>query len=661
MNTNPKISRYFYDAAIREAASCIGKDAGDLNKELYTEFARNGNRVHYEAVNFHRRRLLNRLALGEICEGSGRFLSEISRLIDCTLNEPTWVLPAHSGGKLPEREETNIDLFSSQTAAALAMISARLPLDDTLQKRIWETIDARIFQPFLKYDYWWRDLDKNRREVPSNWTPWCIHGVLECARAILPEILSWCDKEFMQEGFLDVKSWEEKEGRRKSEGGFYYIIRPSTPEDSPMKDCTEQTLKNPANQISPDSPAAPALYPTQTLTSFLPPERMQQLEEIVQSCFTSLKNYYEDYPQDGGCDEGAQYWEHSVGHFFECGLWKYFPGTKLLDMYSFIYKVHMTGSYYMNFADCAARITPNASMIFLMGAAARLPELAHFGAFLFHSDKEEMPDPTLRDNMDFRALLNAGIASPFIEICSKEFNHRPHELFQKLSVGIFRRGTFCVAAKGGHNAENHNHNDCGNVIVYADGKPILIDVGVGAYTKDTFSDRRYSIWTMQSSYHNLPEINGYMQKEGKEFGEELTTFSEDSFLCICTNAYPREANLHFFARSAEVGEKFVKLSSKFSISRGGSVVLNYMLAEKPELSGCCARVNGYLLKLPKGNWSVETIEFGEDEKLSPVWGHCVYRLRGEIEIPANDFTAVTIIEADTKKNGIQIEESPIMK
>ncbi len=624
MNTIPKISRNFYNAAIREAESCIGKDAGDLNEELYTEFTRNGNRVHYESVSFYRRKLLNCLALGEICEGDGRFLPELSRLIDCTLNELTWVLPAHSGGKLPEDKETNIDLFSCHTASALAMISARLPLEYALQKRIWEAIDARIFQPFLKYNYWWRDLGENRREVPSNWTPWCIHGVLECARAILPEILSWCDKEFAKEGFLDVKSSGEK-------------------------------------QLSVDTLAAPALYPTQVLTSFLPPERLPQLEEIVQSCLASLKNYCEDYPEDGGCDEGAQYWEHSVGHFFECGLWRYFPVEKLSNMYFFIYKVHMTGNYYMNFADCAASFTPNASMIFLMGAVAKLPELANFGAFLFHSAKEEASDPTLRDNMDFRAILNAGIASPFIETCSGGFNHKSHELFEALNVGIFRRGPFCVAAKGGHNGENHNHNDCGNVIVYADGKPILIDVGVGAYTKDTFSDRRYSIWTMQSSYHNLPEINGYMQKEGKEFAAEHTTFSENSFSSICTNTYPREANLSFFARSAEVGEKFVKLSSKFSLSKiECPIILNYMLAEKPELSDCRARVNGYLLKLPEGNWSVETIEFGEDEKLSPVWGHCVYRLRGEIELSDKDFTAVTIIEADTKKNQVP-EEYPTMK
>ncbi len=72
---------------------------------------------------------------------------------------------------------------------------------------------------------------------------------------------------------------------------------------------------------------------------------------------------------------------------------------------------------------------------------------------------------------------------------------------------------FFLACKGGHNAESHNHNDIGSFIVYCDGMPILINPGVEFYTAKTFSAARYEIWTMQSSYHNLPEINGFMQKE----------------------------------------------------------------------------------------------------------------------------------------------------
>ncbi len=689
MNINRTPSRIFCTAAIREAATCLGADAGDFSEELYTEFARSGNRIHYEAANFHRRRLLNRLALGELCEGGGRFLPELERIIDCTLNERSWVLPAHSSGKLPQGAETNIDLFSSQTAAALAMISARLPLTDTLQKRIWETIDARIFQPFLAHDYWWRDLGKNRREVPSNWTPWCIHGVLECVRAVVPDALPWCDGDFSWGGFADTELQRANHPVRLIPFSDGSTFRPETRRQLP-------------------------------LASFLPPGHLPQLTEIAQSCLVSLHNYFEDYPDDGGCDEGAQYWEHSVGHFFECGLWQQFDTAKLCAMYSFISKVHMTGNYYMNFADCAARIFPNASMIFLMGTAGRLPELAGFGAFLHQTCMAAAPDPTLRDNMDFRAILNAALASCAIEtymdmpvyrgntmdagkprrietymdmpvyrpdahdtlpgtplkaqtdaparhqtgqtippdtsmeLCTTEPFHRPQDQFASLDAGIFRRRHFCVAAKGGHNAENHNHNDCGNVIVYAGGLPILIDAGVGAYTKDTFSERRYTIWTMQSSYHNLPEINGCMQRDGREYCATPTTFSEDTFFCECHHAYPGEAGLSYFSRSANVGEKFVKLTSKFSFEKEENhLALNYMLAEKPELADCRARVNGCILKLPKGKWSVETIEFGEDEKLSPVWGHCVYRLRGEIDVLAKEFTAVTIIECDSEKSGAE--------
>ncbi|GFJ94351.1 hypothetical protein Prum_079930 [Phytohabitans rumicis] len=68
-----------------------------------------------------------------------------------------------------------------------------------------------------------------------------------------------------------------------------------------------------------------------------------------------------------------------------------------------------------------------------------------------------------------------------------------------------------LAAKGGHNAENHNHNDVGTFIVALDGRPVLVDAGVGRYTRQTFSDRRYEIWTMRSTHHNVPEMNGREQ------------------------------------------------------------------------------------------------------------------------------------------------------
>nr|MBD3622367.1 heparinase II/III family protein [Sunxiuqinia sp.] len=50
---------------------------------------------------------------------------------------------------------------------------------------------------------------------------------------------------------------------------------------------------------------------------------------------------------------------------------------------------------------------------------------------------------------------------------------------------------FFFAAKGGHNAESHNHNDLGTCVLYFNGKPALIDIGRETYTAKTFSRHRY--------------------------------------------------------------------------------------------------------------------------------------------------------------------------
>src|SRR2546430_13970641 len=83
-----------------------------------------------------------------------------------------------------------------------------------------------------------------------------------------------------------------------------------------------------------------------------------------------------------------------------------------------------------------------------------------------------------------------------------------------------------LSAWAGHNAQSHNHNDVGNFIVYGDGTPVLIGVGVETYSAKTFSAQRYEIWTMQSAYHNLPTINGIMQGAGREFQAKDVSFGE---------------------------------------------------------------------------------------------------------------------------------------
>jgi hypothetical protein len=91
---------------------------------------------------------------------------------------------------------------------------------------------------------------------------------------------------------------------------------------------------------------------------------------------------------------------------------------------------------------------------------------------------------------------------------------------------------------------DNNHNDVGNFIVFANGRPFVIDVGRPTYTRQTFSSDRYKIWSMQSDYHNLPTVNGQMQEAGRDFmakgvkyevGEGFAQLSADSRIISADN------------------------------------------------------------------------------------------------------------------------------
>ena len=141
---------------------------------------------------------------------------------------------------------------------------------------------------------------------------------------------------------------------------------------------------------------------------------------------------------------------------------------------------------------------------------------------------------------------------------------------------------FYFAAKGGYNNESHNHNDAGSFVLYYNGKPCIVDAGVGTYTKKTFGPERYDIWTMQSQYHNLPKINGQDQQHGSAFKAKDCRFSATSkainFSTEIAAAYPPEAGVRSWRRSYQLkrGKSF-KISDKFQLtSNSGETSINFL-------------------------------------------------------------------------------------
>ena len=153
---------------------------------------------------------------------------------------------------------------------------------------------------------------------------------------------------------------------------------------------------------------------------------------------------------------------------------------------------------------------------------------------------------------------------------------------------------------------------------------------------------RYDIWTMQSAYHNLPTINGCMQKDGKSYGAANTqTLFSDSHCEIQMDiapAYPREANLaHYIRKAVLLKGKEIQIHDSFNLSDSPSgssleknVILSFMTYEKPvmEQQGDILLFHigdkGTLCVMGGAFVNTEVIPI-TDQRLKAAWEHEIYR------------------------------------
>jgi hypothetical protein len=388
-----------------------------------------------------------------------------------------------------------------------------------------------------------------------------------------------------------------------------------------------------------------------------PERRLRAVRKIARS----LDRFVDAYPDDGGCDEGPSYWGRAGASLFESlellhaatgGRVDVFREPVVRAIGRYIARAYIQGDYYVNLGDASAKVEPEPELVFRYGRAVGDPSLAGFGSFLAARRGPYGPADLPRFGSLARvlpALLRSGdiAATPPREPLEGEVWLPDLQMMAARERPGSPRGLY-VAAWGGHNGQSHNHNDVGNAIVYADGKPVLIDVGAPEYTSKTFSSRRYEIWTMQSAFHNLPAINGADQSPGAESrarevvftpGRDVVRFSLD-----IAAAYPPEAKVIRWRRDVMLDRKRreVVLAEDFvlgearepvrlhfmtplapDVSRSGQVVLTRS-ARVPVSAGGEA---GHVLLYPSKRFAASIEELPvDDARLRPVWGDRLYRI-----------------------------------
>lgn len=293
----------------------------------------------------------------------------------------------------------------------------------------------------------------------------------------------------------------------------------------------------------------------------------------VQKVVRSLDEFVNVYPDDGGCDEGPSYWGRAGASLYQSldllkratgGKFDVYDNQLIKNMGTYIYKAYIDYPYFINFADADATTGSRPQIIYSYGKDINDQVMQKFGAFLAIKQDWGLAIPGGKIDEQIMQLMHLD------EIKKAEEENALISDFwlpqTQVAGARDKAGSsdgFFFAAKGGHNAESHNHNDLGSCVLYFNGKPALIDIGRETYTAKTFSGQRYEIWTMQSQYHNLPKINGVDQKEGRNYVATNSGFKADAKKAVFStdifNAYPEEADVKKWIRSYQLdrGKQFV--------------------------------------------------------------------------------------------------------
>lgn len=241
----------------------------------------------------------------------------------------------------------------------------------------------------------------------------------------------------------------------------------------------------------------------------------------------ALPVFLSGFSADGGCSEGPAYWAYGFGWFSLLnerlehrtrGELSLFDGDDFIrDIARFGPTVGLSNGHVANFSDCAPSGVLDAAVLAYLGE--RLDDDACRSAAAFN----------------YRHLLDHGadwtwFRSDFLRV-SRWLLRCPHPLptsvpppadrfFPDLAL-LVARGTdsrghlWEFAAKAGHNAEEHNHNDCGSFLLNIDGRRVLIEIGAPEYVRDYFdSARRYTFLAPRSLGHSVPLVNDHEQHAG---------------------------------------------------------------------------------------------------------------------------------------------------
>jgi hypothetical protein len=475
---------------IAEAEAALATPVPDLPLAGLAAFWPTGDRVRHETPYFARRRRLGALALAEAITAEGRYLDAIAEHLWAIISEPLWVLPAHAGYRRGAMDQS-------------AWI-------DPVPAPGWEGVDlfaAETAQVLAECVELLRTpLERRSRSLID----WVQRAVIE--RVVQP--------------VAAAEPWDATTPETKWRRWPWWIF---APRNNWTPWCSAGVLA----------------------ATLLCDDDRTRASAVVRRLVGALDGYLASQPADGACDEGPSYWNVACGQVLvalelladvlPARVWQ---APVLHAQARYPLAVHVGGRRFATIADARPDARPRQHLLWRWGT--------HLGDDGLQRLAAALPDDA----------LEAGTGSALLSwrrTCAWQPAQRPAAVavvpsdswLAGVQVLVRRAAGVALVVKGGHNDENHNHNDLGHVAVAVDGQPLLVDVGIGAYGRATFGPERYTSWLTRGAGHNAAVINGVEQVAGAAYAASAQRL-DDGLALDLTRAYPTTARIESYHRTAQM-------------------------------------------------------------------------------------------------------------
>ncbi len=306
----------------------------------------------------------------------------------------------------------------------------------------------------------------------------------------------------------------------------------------------------------------------------------ERLAKIILRAQNGLCHYFKGFGQDGGTAEGIGYWNYGFSHYVLAAHLLNIATAKRLNLLEpplikeialFPMRIELSPGKFPSFSDggheyrfypgwtsyLAETIGSEGLQDFLSARMERKLPASSLGGLLQATSMGKIPSTTGTVRLE-----------PFVFLRGIEWMiSRAHP---EDPMGMV------LAVQGGHNAEQHNHNDVGNFILHNQGESLLVDLGAPVYDKTFFSAQRYTYFAARSLGHSVPLVNGQEQRAGIEARAVVqVTHTEDvdTFRADITAAYPPEAKLQRLIRTLTLHRTdqagFVEVDDNYTFTETG--------------------------------------------------------------------------------------------